>query len=295
MILQKRQSAMDDNFSAMVLRPLPRVLALAAIVAAPAASSIRAAAVDVRSNLTYYSGEDADKYRHRLDLYLPKGQRDVPVLMFVHGGGFTQGIKDQYAFVGEVFAARGIATAVINYRLSPKVSHPGHVQDVARAFAWLRAHVAEYGGRPDRIFVSGHSAGGHLAALLGADPKYLQEVGESIDHLAGIIPLSGTYTVSARSGLFTGVAPSANELRDASPIAHAAGPHPPFLLLYGDKDAPRTREDAEQMAAALKMAGTPAEVHELADHAHMDVISGVRSPADEGLRLILAFVNKRQS
>ena len=101
------------------------------------------AGVDVRSNLTYYSGEGADKYRHRLDLYMPKGRRDVPVMLFVHGGGFTVGIKDQYAFVGQVFAADGIATAVISYRLSPKTSYPGHVQDVARAFAWLRAHVAE--------------------------------------------------------------------------------------------------------------------------------------------------------
>jgi len=266
------------------------LLVLTALLVAPLAWSLRAAAVDVRTNLTYYSGQDADKYRHRLDLYLPKGQRDVPVLMFVHGGGFTQGIKEQYAFVGEMFAARGVATAVVNYRLSPKVSHPSHVQDVARAFAWLHAHVADYGGRPDRIFVSGHSAGGHLVALLGTDPKYLEQVGESMAHVAGIIPLSGTYTVSSRSGLFNGATPSATELRDASPIAHVAGPHPPFLLLYGDMDAPRTREDARQMAAALKEAGGSAEVHELSAHGHMDVITGVRSPADEGSRFILAFV-----
>ena len=149
-------------------------------LALPARAADPRAPFDVHTNLTYYSGEGADKYRHRLDLYVPKGKRDVPVMMFVHGGGFTVGIKDQYAFVGQAFASYGIATAVINYRLSPKTSYPGHVQDTARAFAWLRAHVGEYGGRADRIFISGHSVGATLIAMLGSDPAYLKEVGESL-------------------------------------------------------------------------------------------------------------------
>jgi acetyl esterase/lipase len=249
--------------------------------------------VDVRANITYYSGEGADKYRHRLDLFLPRGQRDVPVLLFVHGGGFTVGIKDQYAFVGQVFAARGIATAVISYRLSPKVSYPGHVQDVARAFAWVRAHIAEYGGKPDRIFVSGHSAGATLVAMLASDPAYLKEAGESPDHIAGVIPISGSFTQSARSAMFQGPSPVDPDIvRNASAIVHAAGPHPPFLILYGDRDAQRTGEDAEQMAKALKAAGNSADVHEIADHAHMDMITGIMSPDDAGLRFVLEFIRR---
>src|SRR5262245_53618552 len=114
---------MAHNSTAMpaLLRPFARRLGLAlgsvSLVAA-ASAAVHAADVTVRTNLTYYSGEGADKYRHRLDLFLPRGARDVPVVMFVHGGGFTVGIKDQYSFVGDVLAARGIATAVINYRLS---------------------------------------------------------------------------------------------------------------------------------------------------------------------------------
>ena len=273
---------------------------LAAVSLLAALSPLRAAeketAVDVRTNITYYSGEGADKYRHRLDLYLPKGQRDVPVMMFVHGGGFTVGIKDQYGFMGQVFAARGIATAVISYRLSPKTTYPGHVQDVARAFAWVHAHIAEYGGRPDKIFVAGHSAGATLVALLGADPVYLKDVGESLDHVAGVIPISGSFTASARSGMFQGSMPIDPEvLRNASAIAHVAGQHPPFLILYGDKDAPRTGEDAEQMAKALKAAGTPADVHEIADHAHMDMVTGMTSPDDTGLRFVLEFIRRHSS
>jgi acetyl esterase/lipase len=249
--------------------------------------------VEVKTNITYYSGEGADKYRHRLDMYVPKGQRDVPVMVFVHGGGFTVGIKDQYGFVGEVLASRGIATAVISYRLSPKATYPGHVQDVARAFAWVRAHAGEYGGKADKIFISGHSAGATLVAMLGADPVYLKDAGESLDHIAGVIPISGSFTQSSRSGMFQGAVPvDAEVLRNASAINHVAGAHPPFLILYGDKDLPRTGQDAAQMAKALVAAGNSADVHEIADHAHMDMITGIMSPSDPGLKLLLEFVRR---
>jgi acetyl esterase/lipase len=279
------------------LRPIVRGLWRAfrsVVLVVAAASPLHAAdGIDVKTNLTYYTGEGADKYRHRLDLYLPKGKRDVPVMMFVHGGGFTVGIKDQYAFVGQVFAANGIATAVINYRLSPKTSYPGHVQDVARAFAWLRAHVAEYGGRAEGIVVSGHSAGATLVAMLGSDPAYLHDVGESIDHIAGVIPISGSFTQSSRSGMFDNpYAVDPEAVRNASAINHVAGAHPPFLILYGDKDAPRTGQDAAAMAQALKAAGNSADVHEIADHAHMDMITGIMSPVDPGLKFMVAFIRR---
>ena len=272
-----------------------RCIFAAVLVAVALVSPVRAADgpanVEVKTNLTYYTGEGADKYRHRLDLYLPKGKRDVPVMMFVHGGGFTVGIKDQYAFVGQVFASYGIATAVISYRLSPKTSYPGHVQDTARAFAWLRAHVGEYGGKADKIFISGHSAGATLVAMLGADPAYLHEVGESIDHIAGVIPISGSFTQSSRSGMFDSpYSIDAQVVRNASAINHVAGTHPPFLILYGDRDLPRTGQDAEQMVTALKGAGNSAEAHEIANHAHMDMINGVMSPSDAGLRYMLGFI-----
>jgi acetyl esterase/lipase len=265
-------------------------LAVVAQVSPAIAADVRTA-IDTHTNLTYFTGEGADKYRHRLDLYVLKGKHDVPVVMFVHGGGFTVGIKDQYAFVGQVFASYGIATAVINYRLSPKTSYPGHAQDVARAFAWLRAHVSEYGGNADRIFIAGHSAGATLVAMVGSDPAYLREVGESLDHVAGVVPISGSFSQAGRSAMFqTFPPPDPDVMRNASSINHVAGPHPPFLILYGDMDMPRTGEDAQQMAMALKNAGNVAEVHEIGGHAHMDMITGVTNPADAGLRFLLTFI-----
>jgi acetyl esterase/lipase len=265
-----------------------------ALAGAVAAQRTPVESVEVRKNITYYAGEDADKYRHRLDLYLPAGRKDVPVLIFVHGGGWRTGIKEQYAQIGDAFAARGIATAVINYRLSPKVEHPGHVRDVARAFAWARQHIAEYGGRPDAIFLSGHSSGGHLVALLGSDPRYLQEAGASFGDVKGVIPISGPFVVSARAGLFGPEAALHPDLvRAASPLAHVAGGHPPFLILYGDGDAGSTRDDAEKMAAALKSGGTRAEAREIAPRNHMQMVLELVRPDDPGARAIVEFITGR--
>ncbi len=266
------------------------LLAISTLPYVARAADVRTA-VETHQNLTYYTGDGADKYRHRLDLYVPNGKHDVPVMMFVHGGGFTVGIKDQYAFVGQVFASYGIATAVISYRLSPKTTYPGHVEDVARAFAWLREHVGEYGGKRDKLFIAGHSAGATLVAMLGADASYLREVGESLDHVAGVIPISGSFVQSPRSTMFQGpTVPDAETVANASAINHVSGVHPPFLILYGDMDSPRTGDEARQMAAALTKAGNSADVHEIAFHAHMDMITGVTNPADEGLRFMLAFL-----
>jgi acetyl esterase/lipase len=153
--------------------------------------------------------------------------------------------------------------------------------------------VAEYGGNTERIFISGHSAGATLVAMLGADPAYLHDVGESIDHIAGVIPISGSFTQSSRSGMFDNpYAVDPEVVRNASAINHVAGAHPSFLILYGDKDAPRTGQDAAAMTQALKAAGNSADVHEIADHAHMDMITGIMSPVDPGLKFMLAFIRR---
>lgn len=247
--------------------------------------------VEVRENIPYYTGEHADKYRNRLDLYLPSGVKDVPVVIFVHGGGWTTGIKDQYGQVGRFFASHGIAAAVVNYRLSPKVTHPGHVEDVARAFAWVKGHISEYGGRRDAIFLCGHSAGAHLIALVATDPSYLQAVGASLADIRGAIPISGVFVASPRSGLFAGgPPPDADIVRAASPIAHVAADRPPFLILYGDGDAPRTRDEAVKMKEALIAAGASAESHEIGDRNHMQMVLDLVREGDPGGRLVLAFI-----
>ncbi len=141
---------------------------------------------------------EADQKKHKLDLYLPKGKTDFPVVMFVHGGGWVFGDKNffgVYEGVGKMFARHGVGAVVTNYRLSPAVQHPEHIKDVARAFAWTHKHIADYGGRPDELFLCGHSAGGHLISLLATDESYLKAEGLSLKDVKGVMPISGVYAI----------------------------------------------------------------------------------------------------
>src|SRR5262249_771154 len=118
------------------------------------ATSEQKQAVRVVRDIAYLPDGDSEN-KHTLDLYLPEGRTAVPVIVSFYGGGLTRGDKKPQAFVGERFASAGIATAVVNYRLSPAVMHPAHVQDAAASFAWVKRHIAEYGGSADQVFVVG--------------------------------------------------------------------------------------------------------------------------------------------
>jgi acetyl esterase/lipase len=149
-------------------------------------------------DISYYDGPQADPTRHKLDLFLPKGKKDYPVVILVHGGAWVMGDNrccGLYSSVGEFLASQGIGAVLPNYRLSPGVKHPEHINDLARAFAWTRNHIAEHGGRTDEIFLMGHSAGGHLVALLATDEKYLKDQGCRSADIKGVIGLSGVYRI----------------------------------------------------------------------------------------------------
>jgi acetyl esterase/lipase len=159
-----------------------------------------AAAVESVLDLAYRDGPGADRFRHRLDLFYPKGQKGYPVVVLVHGGGWTQGDNrccGLYTSVGRFLAGQGIGAVLINYRLAPRTRHPDQVKDVARAVAWTREHVAEYGGDPRRLFLLGHSAGGHLVSLLATDESYLKAEGLTTADLKGVISASGVYRIPA--------------------------------------------------------------------------------------------------
>jgi acetyl esterase/lipase len=204
----------------------------------------QAAPVRIIKDLAYYAGEGADDKKHRLDLYLPKAEKPFPVLMWIHGGAWAMGDRALFGAIGERFAERGIGCAVISYRLSPGVKHPEHVKDCARAFAWLHANVKTHGGDPDRLFVFGQSAGGHLSALLTLDSKYLADLKVPEGAIKGTVPLSGVYEVPALpegGGPLLSIFPKAfgsdrEACREASPAAHVKGNKIPMLVLTESDD-----------------------------------------------------------
>jgi acetyl esterase/lipase len=258
----------------------------------PVPAAPRSFAVTAVRDLAYHTGADADPVRHTLDRYLPQGAKDCPVLVFVHGGTWRSGNKGRYGGVGQLFARHGIATAVINYRLSPQVQHPAHVQDVAKAFAWVRANVARYGGRPDRVFLSGHSAGGHLVALLTADEKYLKAEGLSAADVRGVLAMSGVFVITPVTLFESAFGPDVAVCRDASPVTHVRPGLPPFLMMYADRDFLYLDRMAELMATGLKGVDCPAEVCRVPDRNHITIIARLGADNDPALRQMLAFIEK---
>lgn len=245
-------------------------------------------------DVAYYDGADQHKTKHKLDLFLPKGARDFPVLLFVHGGAWLHGDKDFafgfYGSLAKVYARQGIGVAVTNYRLSPAVKHPEHVKDVARAFAYLHKNVAKHGGKPEQMFLCGHSAGGHLVALLTADESYLKEHKLTTRHIRGVIPISGVYSIPER--IFPQVfGTDAEGRRKASPVTHARKGLPPFLILYADKDLPGCdKAPSELFCKALKAKGTVAKTLEVAGSDHYRIIISAGSAGSKVSTAIVEFI-----
>jgi len=245
------------------------------------------------ADIAYRTGADADPERNTLDIYTPKGQKDFPVLFFVHGGTWRSGSKKMYVAIGQSFARAGIGTVVINYRLSPKVKHPAHVQDVARAFAWTHANIAKYGGNPDRIVLFGHSAGGHLVSLLATDPDYLKAEKAPMTAIRGVVSASGVYQIPHEVELFRPIFGADEEVcQKASPLTHVVGDHPPFLIAYADQDFPHLDTMAIAMNAALEKKKSPTRLLKLQDRNHYTIITKVIETADPLNAAIREFVAK---
>jgi acetyl esterase/lipase len=310
--------------------PLPRFL-LAALLGPgllatpPAAAETPKSPYKVREvkNIAYWKGKGADAVRHRLDLYLPRDKKVFPVIVFVHGGIWMLGDKRFFGWgpdIGRYFAGQGIGAVFPSYRLSPGVKHPEHVKDVARAFAWVRKNIAGYGGDLGELFLCGHSAGGHLAALLATDPSYLKAEGVKQSAIKGVIAVSGVYRLPgfnfgvgaapAAGRAPAGKKPSANPallgwnfnpfspifgsdpkaLLSASPLTHVRAGLAPFLILYADRDLPLLPGMARDFARALKKAGCEAEAVLVKERDHEDIMFKARSSGDPVARAILKFL-----
>ncbi len=252
------------------------------------------------TTVVYYEGKDADPVRHRLDLFRPVGKAGAPILVFFHGGVWQRGDKDEHRNVGEAFAKRGIVTAVANYRLTPAVRHPAHAQDAARAVAWIIRHAAEYGGRPDRVVLSGHSAGGHLVTLLLFDPQYLRAEGVDPERLGGVIALSGIFDLTRpiddtpEGGFAQYIHPpfgrAAQTLAEASPIRHLHPTRVPLLIVLAGEDYRDMGAQSRAFADALQRAGIPAGFETVPGRGHFQLVQAIGSRGDPTTEIVTRFV-----
>ncbi len=233
-------------------------------------------AIHVFQDVIYYQGEGFNSNKHRLDIYHPVMRPGAPVLMFVHGGGWTFGDKSLYAHVGQTFAQRGLTTVLINYRLTPEVQHPGHIEDVARAFAWIHQNISIFGGDPENIFLSGHSAGGHLVSLLALNQNYLQVHGLSNNVIKGVAAISGVYLIEPDSVVLRSVFTRNPQTRaDASPIHQFSLPAPPFLFLYAQFDLITLDIQARELYRLFVKNRGQAEIQEIRFRNHDSIVERI--------------------
>jgi acetyl esterase/lipase len=240
--------------------------------------------VRIERDIPYVPGGDPSQ---RLDLYLPEkgGDRPLPLLVWIHGGGWLGGSKGENPGAG--LTARGeYASASVEYRFSDKAVFPAQIQDCQAAVRFLRANASKYNVDPDHIGVWGASAGGHLVALLGtaADAKGWDGVGAHADQSARVQAVCdyfgpADFTVmksdadSSVGRLLGGAVADRKDLaRQASPVAYASKDDAPFLIIHGDHDALVPLHQSEMLYDALKQAGIEATF--------LVVKNGVHGPFD---------------
>jgi acetyl esterase/lipase len=204
-------------------------------------------------------GEDP---RQKLDVYAPRHPlEDAPVVVFFYGGSWNSGEREDYTFVGEALASQGIVAVIADYRLYPQVRYPLFLEDGARAVAWTRAHIRQYSGNPQRLYLMGHSSGGYNAAMLALDPQWLAAVGMAPKDLSGWIGLAGPYDFlpienpDVRPVFFWPDSPPQSQ-----PINHVSGGAPPALLIAASKDElVNPTRNTEGLASKLRAAGVPVQ------------------------------------
>lgn len=216
-----------------------------------------------------YGGEQ----RQMLDIYVPDGgAAAAPVLIFFHGGSWQFGDKNQYRALGWAFASKGIVTVVANYRLFPPHGFPLFVEDGARVFKYVQDHAREFGGDPGRVFLCGHSAGAHIAALLGANGVYLRAAGADPSAPRGIIGIAGAYDFLPLKDpvlieLFGG-----DSVPETQPIHFVDGKRAPMLLTHGRGDMTVGAGNSKRMAQKLASFGSEAVVRYYAGVGHIGIL-----------------------
>jgi acetyl esterase/lipase len=212
----------------------------------------------------------------QLDVYRPDTGAAAPIVVFFYGGRWQGGSRREYSFVGKALASRGIVAVLPDYREYPAVRFPVFVEDAARAVAWARAHAAANGGDPRRLFVAGHSAGAHIAALIGTDARYLSAVGLAPRDLAGVIAIAGPHDfLPITDADIAEIFGPPERYPQSQPINFVDGDEPPFLLLHGrDDDLVRPRE-SESLAAKLQAAGVPCELRIYPDVGHIRILAAM--------------------
>ncbi len=219
--------------------------------------------------------------RQKLDVYMPLAQASSrlakPVILFVYGGAWTTGNKNDYLFVGESFSKAGYVTVVMNYRLAPQHKYPEYVQDTALALKWVSDNIQQYGGDPRQIVVMGHSAGAFNAVEAVDNQRWLDEVKLPISTIKAVVGIAGPYSYDFRTDGSVNAFPATATPDQVMPDRHIRADAPPHLLLTASNDQRVKLSNTQKMYAALKKQNIPVQHEVIEDASHVSIMASVAS------------------
>ena len=216
--------------------------------------------------------------QHRLDVYMPNKPAGMPrpLVVFWHGGRWRYGDKSDYRFVGAALAESGYVVVIANYRHYPQVKMPGFMDDAAHAAQWAAVHAGDYGGDPQRLYLMGHSAGAHLAALVTLDRRYFIATGHPAPRIAGVIGLSGPYDfLPLREADVQDMFGPPELYPESQPINFVRADAPPMLLVQGLADETVWPKNSRNLAAALTALGVPVTLKLYPKVSHSDTVAAL--------------------
>lgn len=218
--------------------------------------------------------------RQNLDIYMPVANQASkaplkPVIVFVYGGAWTVGNKDDYLFVGESFAKAGYVTVVINYRLAPAHKYPEYVQDTALALKWVNTHIQQYGGNPQQLIVMGHSAGAFNVVEAVDNQQWLKEVNLPVSNIKAVIGIAGPYSYDFRTDGTRNAFPANLTPAEVMPDRHVRADAPPHLLLTGSNDKRVKLSNTQKMQAALQQQHIAVQHEVVQGASHVSIMASV--------------------
>ena len=217
-----------------------------------------------------------DGDRQKLDIYGPKDPKGpAPVVMFIYGGSWKQGQRQDYQFVGRALAANGFVVVIPDYRLYPEVTYPKFLEDNAAAAKWIEDNIESYGGDISRFYIAGHSAGAYNAVMLGLDSSFLREYNVTMP-VKAIVGISGPYDFypfeydEVRNTFGSAANPEGTQ-----PVNLVTSDDPPFLLLQGNQDPIVRMQNTDHLARKLKDAGDWVTVKYYQNVGHMEAVFAI--------------------
>jgi acetyl esterase/lipase len=260
--------------------------------------TVLSAKIKVEKNINYTTQSDE---KRQLNVYYQKDlSKPKDVVIFIHGGSWSSGKKDIYWWLGRNLARKGVVTVTINYGLAPDNQYVQMANDCAQAVKWVQNHIADYGGDPSRIFLMGHSAGGHLAELINADPQYFQRAGIN-NPVRGLIlndpfglDMKEYMSSAEKDDNYTDFLRTFSDdpvtWQKASPLLYVQNIKNPHLIFYGAKTYPSIQLQSTRLHKMLGANNVPAELHVVKGKKHVAMIAQMIFGSNQLYNLILAFL-----